>query len=147
MRSVSCAALCMRVFRGADAPVTYASRTRHMNKVKRRKKREADDAVRTLRAIPHTRELALRRISFSAGKRLLCSASATGATSNTSDVVTSFGVDTPTVSFGRATNCSVRLYYSAVSPVHARIVFSTDSKAFLEVLGAAGVSVDGCLPD
>ncbi|KAJ7487983.1 hypothetical protein FB451DRAFT_1025621 [Mycena latifolia] len=77
--------------------------------------------------------------------QLLRSASAIGTTSNTSDVVTSFGVDTSTVSFGRATNCSVRLYYPAVSPVHARIVFNDDRKAFLEVLGAAGVNVDGCI--
>ncbi|KAJ7054290.1 hypothetical protein C8F01DRAFT_501654 [Mycena amicta] len=59
------------------------------------------------------------------------------------DVVTSFGVDTPAVSFGRDPNCSVRLYYPDVAPIHARIVFH-DKKAFLEVLGEQGLIVDGC---
>ncbi|KAJ6550990.1 hypothetical protein DFH09DRAFT_988552, partial [Mycena vulgaris] len=63
----------------------------------------------------------------------------------TADVVTSFGVDTATVSFGRDTACSVRLYYPDVAPVHARIVFNDARKAFLEVLGSHGLLVDGCL--
>ncbi|KAJ7071876.1 hypothetical protein B0H15DRAFT_869691 [Mycena belliarum] len=61
-----------------------------------------------------------------------------------SEVVTSFGVDTQSVSFGRGTTCSVRLYYPDVAPVHARIVFNDARKAFLEICGAAGLSVDGC---
>ncbi|KAJ7127370.1 hypothetical protein C8R43DRAFT_897413 [Mycena crocata] len=62
-------------------------------------------------------------------------------------VITSFGVDSQTVSFGRDTSCSVRLYYPDVDAVHARIVFNQDlgGKAFLEVLGESGVRVDGCL--
>ncbi|KAJ7207466.1 hypothetical protein GGX14DRAFT_366201, partial [Mycena pura] len=60
------------------------------------------------------------------------------------NVVTSFGVDTPAVSFGRDPTCSVRLYYPDVSPLHARIVFNDARKAFLEVLGARGLVVDGC---
>ncbi|KAJ6482860.1 hypothetical protein C8R47DRAFT_574709 [Mycena vitilis] len=59
-------------------------------------------------------------------------------------VVASFGVDTPTVSFGRDPACSVRLYYPDVAPLHARIVFNDDRKAFVDVLGRAGVLVDGC---
>ncbi|KAJ6535009.1 hypothetical protein B0H19DRAFT_436698 [Mycena capillaripes] len=59
-------------------------------------------------------------------------------------VIASFGVDTPFVSFGRDTTCSVRLYYPAVAPLHARIVFNDDRKAFVEVLGAGGAVVDGC---
>jgi hypothetical protein len=37
--------------------------------------------------------------------------------------VTSFGVDTQPVTFGRDQSCSVRLYYADVSPVHCKIVF------------------------
>ncbi|KAJ7291380.1 hypothetical protein C8J57DRAFT_1044626 [Mycena rebaudengoi] len=62
----------------------------------------------------------------------------------TTDVVTSFGIDTPSVSFGRDPTCSVRLYYAAVSPLHARVVFSPAGKAFVEVLGEQGMRVDGC---
>ncbi|KAJ7727427.1 hypothetical protein DFH07DRAFT_757703, partial [Mycena maculata] len=70
----------------------------------------------------------------------------------TSEVVTSFGVDTPQLDFGRDTRCGVRLYYREVDPFHARIVFvsppapspTAKSKAFLEVLGAGGAIVDGC---
>ncbi|KAJ7745958.1 hypothetical protein B0H14DRAFT_458333 [Mycena olivaceomarginata] len=60
-------------------------------------------------------------------------------------VIASFGVDTPTVSFGRDPTCSVRLYYPAVAPLHARIVFNDDRKAFIEVIGSGGVVVDGCM--
>ncbi|KAJ7210677.1 hypothetical protein B0H12DRAFT_1033612, partial [Mycena haematopus] len=60
-------------------------------------------------------------------------------------VIASFGVDTSTVSFGRDPTCSVRLYYPAVEPLHARIVFNEDRKAFVEVLGQNGVIVDGCM--
>jgi pSer/pThr/pTyr-binding forkhead associated (FHA) protein len=58
-------------------------------------------------------------------------------------VIASFGVDTSTVSFGRDPTCSVRLYYPAVAPLHARIVFNDDRKAFIEVIGSGGVVVDG----
>ncbi|KAJ7488025.1 hypothetical protein FB451DRAFT_1390979 [Mycena latifolia] len=37
------------------------------------------------------------------------------------------------------------LYYPAVSPVHAPIVFNDDRKAFLGVCGMAGISADGYL--
>ncbi|KAF7324517.1 FHA domain-containing protein [Mycena kentingensis (nom. inval.)] len=60
------------------------------------------------------------------------------------DVVTSFGVDSTTVTFGREQTCTIRLYYPDVDPVHARIVFNDDRKAFLEVLGENGLLVDGC---
>nr|GAT60387.1 predicted protein [Mycena chlorophos] len=60
------------------------------------------------------------------------------------DVVTSFGVDATAVSFGRDPTCSVRLYYPDVAPVHARVVFNDAKKAFLEVIGDGGLSVDGC---
>ncbi|KAJ7697125.1 hypothetical protein B0H14DRAFT_2485506, partial [Mycena olivaceomarginata] len=60
-------------------------------------------------------------------------------------VIASFGVDTSTVSFGRDPTCSVRLYYPAVAPLHARIVFNDDRKAFIEVMGSGGVVVDGCM--
>ncbi|KAJ7030444.1 hypothetical protein C8F04DRAFT_1113686 [Mycena alexandri] len=77
-------------------------------------------------------------------------ATTTGATGGEEVVVASFGVDTPTVSFGRDPTCSVRLYYPAVAPLHARIVFSGDESekkknAFVEVLGANGMLVDGCM--
>ncbi|KAF9461792.1 hypothetical protein BDZ94DRAFT_1323128 [Collybia nuda] len=58
-------------------------------------------------------------------------------------VVTSFGIDTEELTFGRDPTCGVRLYYSDVSLVHCRIVFE-ERKAFLIVLGANGLVVDGC---
>ncbi|KAJ6466337.1 hypothetical protein C8R45DRAFT_1021341 [Mycena sanguinolenta] len=60
-------------------------------------------------------------------------------------IIASFGIDTPVVSFGRDPTCSVRLYYPTVEPLHARIVFNEDRKAFVEVLGKSGVVVDGCM--
>ncbi|KAF8208540.1 hypothetical protein K438DRAFT_276647 [Mycena galopus ATCC 62051] len=60
-------------------------------------------------------------------------------------VIASFGVDTPAVSFGRDPTCSVRLYYPSVEPLHARIFFNDDRKAFFEVLGKGGAVVDGCM--
>ncbi|KAK7048068.1 FHA domain-containing protein [Favolaschia claudopus] len=66
--------------------------------------------------------------------------------SNAADlVIASFGVDTTSVSFGRDPTCGVRLYYPTVAPLHARIVFNEDRKAFVEVLGSGGVVVDGCM--
>jgi pSer/pThr/pTyr-binding forkhead associated (FHA) protein len=38
-------------------------------------------------------------------------------------VVTAFGIDSDSVTFGRDLDCSVRLYYPDVSPVHCKIVF------------------------
>lgn len=38
-------------------------------------------------------------------------------------VVTSFGIDTEELTFGRDPACGVRLYYPDVSLVHCRIVF------------------------
>ncbi|KDR76889.1 hypothetical protein GALMADRAFT_417612 [Galerina marginata CBS 339.88] len=57
-------------------------------------------------------------------------------------VVTSFGIDSANLTFGRAPTCDVRLYYSAIDPVHCRVV-NEDGKAFLVVQGKAGALVDG----
>ncbi|KAL4067490.1 hypothetical protein V8B97DRAFT_1873520 [Scleroderma yunnanense] len=57
--------------------------------------------------------------------------------------IASFPIDDETVTFGRDPTCSVRLYYSSVSPLHAKIIFQ-DRKAFIVVLGLDGVHVDGC---
>ncbi|CAK5278635.1 unnamed protein product [Mycena citricolor] len=61
-----------------------------------------------------------------------------------STTVQSFGVDTDSVTFGRDPTCSIRLYYTAVAPLHARVAFNDDKKAYIEVFGATGVVVDGC---
>jgi len=46
-----------------------------------------------------------------------------GATSSSAQqVITSFGIDSANLTFGRETSCDVRLYYSAVDPVHCRLV-------------------------
>lgn len=58
--------------------------------------------------------------------------------------VAAFPIDDDTVTFGRDPSCSVRLYYSSVSPVHAKLIFQ-EKKAFVVVLGASGILVDGCL--
>ncbi|KAL4072335.1 hypothetical protein J3A83DRAFT_4093088 [Scleroderma citrinum] len=50
--------------------------------------------------------------------------------------IASFPIDDETVTFGRDPTCSVRLYYSSVSPLHAKIIFQ-DRKVY-------GVHVDGC---
>ncbi|KAI3596444.1 hypothetical protein WG66_003220 [Moniliophthora roreri] len=60
-------------------------------------------------------------------------------------IITSFGIDTPELSFGRSSNCSVRLYYPDVEDIHAKIVFGDESnKAFLVILGNSGVVIDEC---
>ncbi|KAK7018791.1 hypothetical protein VNI00_018221 [Paramarasmius palmivorus] len=64
--------------------------------------------------------------------------------STDSKLVTSFGIDTPELTFGRSSSCSVRLYYPDIEDVHARIVFGDDNKAFLIVLGTSGLTVDEC---
>ncbi|EJD01880.1 uncharacterized protein FOMMEDRAFT_141116 [Fomitiporia mediterranea MF3/22] len=60
-----------------------------------------------------------------------------------SGVVAAYPIDDEQVTFGRDASCSVRLYYSEVSSHHCRIVFE-ERKAFIQVLGASGVIVDGC---
>lgn len=42
---------------------------------------------------------------------------------NEEAVITSFGIDTEELTFGRDPTCSVRLYYPDVSLVHCKIVF------------------------
>lgn len=43
---------------------------------------------------------------------------------NESDaVVTSFGIDTEQLTFGRDPSCSVRLYYPDISLIHCKIIF------------------------
>ncbi|KAI6039172.1 hypothetical protein EDC04DRAFT_2547512, partial [Pisolithus marmoratus] len=53
--------------------------------------------------------------------------------------VAAFPVDDDAVTFGRDPACSVRLYYSSVSPVHAKLIFQ-DRK-----VRQSGIHVDGCL--
>ncbi|KXN89208.1 hypothetical protein AN958_05911 [Leucoagaricus sp. SymC.cos] len=57
--------------------------------------------------------------------------------------VTAFGIDTEELTFGRDPSCSVRLYYKEINLVHCKIIFE-ERKAFLVVLGQAGLVVDGC---
>ncbi|KAL0565752.1 hypothetical protein V5O48_016270, partial [Marasmius crinis-equi] len=57
--------------------------------------------------------------------------------------VTSFGIDSETLTFGRDKDCSIRLFYQDVDPVHCKINFR-DRKAFLVVLGSSGLVIDGC---
>ncbi|KAG2118296.1 hypothetical protein DEU56DRAFT_747889 [Suillus clintonianus] len=61
----------------------------------------------------------------------------------TNEQVAAFPIDEETVTFGRDPTCSVRLYYAEVSALHAKIVFQ-ERKAFLVVLGDAGLTIDGC---
>ena len=58
-------------------------------------------------------------------------------------VVAAYPIDDEEVSFGRDSNCSVRLYYPEVSPLHCKIIFE-ERKAILQVFGTNGVLVDGC---
>lgn len=74
--------------------------------------------------------------------------------------VTAFPLDDEETTFGRDQSCSIRLYYPQVSPIHGKIYFedrkvsgcavqmkerATDGlQAFLVVLGASGLFVDGC---
>ncbi|KAL5478549.1 hypothetical protein ACEPAI_2733 [Sanghuangporus weigelae] len=58
-------------------------------------------------------------------------------------VVAAYPIDDEDVSFGRDASCSIRLYYSEVSPLHCKIVFE-ERKAFLQVFGGSGVIVDDC---
>ena len=59
----------------------------------------------------------------------------------TESVVTSYPIDDEEISIGRDQSCSLRLYYPAVSSLHAKITF-VDRKAFLVVLGTNGVLLD-----
>ncbi|KAG1719877.1 hypothetical protein EDB19DRAFT_1647665 [Suillus lakei] len=61
----------------------------------------------------------------------------------TNEQVAAFPIDEETVTFGRDPTCSVRLYYPEISALHAKIVFQ-ERKAFLIVLGDAGLTIDGC---
>lgn len=48
-----------------------------------------------------------------------------------SHVVTSFGIDNASLTFGRASTCDVRLYYPSVDPVHCTVV-NEDGKVSLK---------------
>lgn len=56
-------------------------------------------------------------------------------------VVTSYPIDDEEITIGRDQACSLRLYYPAVSALHAKITF-VERKAFLVVLGTNGVLLD-----
>ncbi|KAI0752857.1 hypothetical protein C8Q80DRAFT_1096959 [Daedaleopsis nitida] len=56
-------------------------------------------------------------------------------------VVTSYPIDDEEITIGRDPSCSLRLYYPAVSALHAKITF-VERKAFLVVCGANGVLLD-----
>lgn len=58
-------------------------------------------------------------------------------------VITSFGIDTEELTFGRDPKCSVRLYYPDVALLHCKMMFQ-DRKAFLAVHGETGAIVDRC---
>ncbi|KAI5116249.1 hypothetical protein M0805_007963 [Coniferiporia weirii] len=60
-----------------------------------------------------------------------------------STVIASYPIDEEEVTFGRDPSCNVRLYYQWVSSLHCKLIFD-ERKAFLQVLGANGVIVDGC---
>jgi hypothetical protein len=52
-------------------------------------------------------------------------------------VITSFGIDTEELTFGRDPKCSVRLYYTDVGLVHCKIMFE-DRKVRLSLLSGSG---------
>ncbi|KAF8314336.1 uncharacterized protein EI90DRAFT_469122 [Cantharellus anzutake] len=56
--------------------------------------------------------------------------------------VTSFPVDSDVLTFGRDTTCDVRMYFTFVSPLHAKLVFES-GQAFLSVMGMQGIVVNG----
>lgn len=56
-------------------------------------------------------------------------------------IVTSYPIDDEELTIGRDQSCSLRLYYPAVSALHAKITF-VDRKAFLVVLGTNGLLLD-----
>ncbi|EMD36936.1 hypothetical protein CERSUDRAFT_73959 [Gelatoporia subvermispora B] len=61
-----------------------------------------------------------------------------------STVVATYPIDDSEVTIGRDPNCSIRLYYPAVSAMHCKIFFDEDRKAFIQVLGTNGAIIDGC---
>ena len=69
-------------------------------------------------------------------------------TANANQIITSFGVDNASLTFGRNLTCDVRLYYPEVEGVHARVVWEDEGEknrptATLHVLGESGVYVLG----
>ncbi|KAI0772938.1 hypothetical protein BD413DRAFT_473526 [Trametes elegans] len=56
-------------------------------------------------------------------------------------VATSYPIDDEELTIGRDQSCSLRLYYPAVSALHAKITF-VERKAFLVVLGTNGLLLD-----
>ena len=56
-------------------------------------------------------------------------------------VVTSYPIDDEEITIGRDQSCSLRLYYPAVSALHAKITF-VERKAFLVILGTNGILLD-----
>jgi pSer/pThr/pTyr-binding forkhead associated (FHA) protein len=96
-----------------------------------------------------TIELPHQRSATSIPNKISPTYSKKGAATQTETFVVtpsaSIRLSSPLVSFGRDTSYSVRLQYPAVAPLHARVVFNEDRKAFVEVLGANGVVVDGCV--
>ncbi|KIY72391.1 hypothetical protein CYLTODRAFT_417978 [Cylindrobasidium torrendii FP15055 ss-10] len=63
--------------------------------------------------------------------------------SSTSEVITSFGIDTAPLTFGSDPKSTVRLFYPAIAPTHAFIEFVA-LKAYLVVQGKTGLEMDGC---
>ncbi|CAL1709715.1 unnamed protein product [Somion occarium] len=59
------------------------------------------------------------------------------------DIVACYPIDDEEVTIGRDPSCNLRLYYESVSSLHCKVIFR-ERKAFLEVLGANGLLVDGC---
>ncbi|KAI0252800.1 hypothetical protein BJV78DRAFT_269695 [Lactifluus subvellereus] len=62
---------------------------------------------------------------------------------NEETVIASYPIDQDELTFGSDPECSVRLYYPTVSPLHAKIIFQ-ERKAFIQVLGLHGLLVDKC---
>ncbi|KAG9047155.1 hypothetical protein FS837_002938 [Tulasnella sp. UAMH 9824] len=63
---------------------------------------------------------------------------------NTLEAITSYPVDDERTTFGRDPKCSIRMYFHAVDPLHCVLYFD-DGKAYLEVHGSDGVTVDDVL--
>ncbi|KZV71195.1 hypothetical protein PENSPDRAFT_664515 [Peniophora sp. CONT] len=62
---------------------------------------------------------------------------------NDDSIVASYPIDDETLTFGKASDCNIRLYYPAVSQQHAKLIFK-ERKGFLLIYGGHGVQVDGC---
>ncbi|KAG9005903.1 hypothetical protein FRB90_010145 [Tulasnella sp. 427] len=63
---------------------------------------------------------------------------------NTLEPITSYPVDDERTTFGRDPKCSIRMYFHAIDPLHCALNFE-DGKAYLEVHGTGGVTVDDAL--